>query len=255
MDRGLWITWYDLPEPDRAAYSAWLHATYLPELLRRPGYRWAAHYACVEKKAMRTMRQPGTHVHTADPAVPTGRQFILIVGAEDAHVFGDPVPGALHAALPAADRRMLSMRIGERVNIMTEAARVDGPARGDHADGEIPAPCVQLGSFRCDPGAEEEMLAWYAQWRMNAMRSTPGCVRMRRLASVAGWAKHAVLYEFESLLARNRDFMKHEDARPDMKAWSDRMVPKLTHAPGSASLACRIWPPAPPQPPEPSREP
>lgn len=52
------------------------------------------------------------------------------------------------------DRRMLSMRIGERVNIMTEAARMDGPARGDHTDGDLPAPCVQLGSFRCESGAE-----------------------------------------------------------------------------------------------------
>src|ERR1700688_2459924 len=44
-DRGLWVTWYDLPDKDRDAYLSWLHGTYLPEVLRRPGYLWAAHYA------------------------------------------------------------------------------------------------------------------------------------------------------------------------------------------------------------------
>ena len=36
-------------------------------------------------------------------------------GAQDGHVFGNPVPSAYHAALPEADRSMLAMRIGERV--------------------------------------------------------------------------------------------------------------------------------------------
>ena len=34
---------------------------------------------------------------------------------------------------------------------------------------------------------------------------------------------------------------KHEYGNPEMKAWSKRLVPKLTHAPGSANLARRIW--------------
>ena len=87
--------------------------------------------------------------------------------------------------------------------------------------------------------------AWYAQWRMAKMRTTPGCTRTRKLASVSGWAKHAVLYEFTSLEARNRHFIAHEDLDPEMKAWSDRIVQKLVHAPGSSTLACRLWSAAP----------
>ena len=34
-DRGLWITWYDLPESGRDAYLIWLHESYLPALLKR----------------------------------------------------------------------------------------------------------------------------------------------------------------------------------------------------------------------------
>lgn len=77
---------------------------------------------------------------------------------------------------------------------------------------------------------------------MPAMGRTPGCVRIRKLASVSGWAKHGVLYEFVSLEARNQHFIPHEDQHPEMKAWSDRVTKTLTHAPGSSSLAYRIWP-------------
>ena len=43
MDRGLFATWYDLPSDTEAEYLDWLHGTYLPAMLRRPGYLWAAH--------------------------------------------------------------------------------------------------------------------------------------------------------------------------------------------------------------------
>src|SRR5450756_2854312 len=49
-DRGLWVTWYDLPAEGRDAYLSWLHGTYLPALLKRPGILWAAHYATRERE-------------------------------------------------------------------------------------------------------------------------------------------------------------------------------------------------------------
>lgn len=243
MDHGLWITWYDLPEAGRADYLSWLHEAHLPRLLERPGYLWAAHYASVPKGANRTTGREGALRHTDDPGVPTGDRYILIVGAAHANVFGDPVPGALSASLPEADRRMLALRVAARVNVMTETARVEGPEAAAYREGLVAAPCIQIGSFNCAWQDEEELLAWYAAWRLPAMRTLPGCIRTRKLASVAGWAKHALLYEFVSVAARFEHFLKHEDARPDRKAWSDRMVAKLTHAPGSANLAVRTWPP------------
>jgi hypothetical protein len=244
MDRALWITWYDLPEKGCDAYFAWLHEKYLPQLLARPGYLGAAHYASVEKKARPHSARESGLVRTNDPALPSGYRYILIVAADDASAFGNFVPSALHAGLADEDRKMLAMRGGERVNIAVESARVDGPAAKDYKDGMALAPCIQLGAFNCEPQAEEEMLAWYTQWRMPRMRVTSGCVRMRRLASMLGWARHMVLYEFTSLADRNEHFVKHEDRDPDMKAWSDRMVRHLVHAPGSSTLACRIWPTA-----------
>ncbi len=244
MDRGLWITWYDLPDNGREAYLRWLHETYIPLVLRRPGFLWAAHYASLKKEKVQSMGRGIVRKHNISLAgVPSGDQYILMFGAEHAHVFGNPVPSALNAGLPDADRKMLAMRIGERMNILVEAARVDGPEAKDYQGGMAPAPCIQLGSFNCAWQDEEEVMAWYAQSRMRAMGELPGSVRTRKLASVAGWAKHAILYEYVSLEARNQYYLTLEAGRPDMKAWSDRTVTKLAHATGAgANLACRIWP-------------
>jgi hypothetical protein len=242
MDRGLWITWYDLADDGRDAYLAWLHGTYIPALLKRPGYRWAAHYAAIPKHTRPSSLREAALNHADDATLPTGDRYILLVGAEDAHRFGDPVPSVLNAAQSEEGRRMLNLRTGTRVNVMTEAARVEGPEAKGYKDGVALAPCIQLGNFNSRWQDEEEVLAWYAQWRMPAMQKLPGIIRTRRFASIAGWAKHIVLYEWTSLAARNANFLTHEDADPKMKAWSDRVVPKLIHAPGSSSVACRIWP-------------
>lgn len=241
-DRALWVTWYDLPHEQREAHLAWLHGSYIPAVLKRPGYLWAAHYASVKKQNMTTMRREKGVLNTTDAKVPPGEDFLLFFGASDSAVFGQCSPAEINAALTDADRARLAQRRNTRVNIMVEAARVEGPALTAYAAGMQLAPCIQMGQFNCTPEYEEEMMAWYARWRMPALSRLPGCLRVRKLASVAGWAKHAILYEFTSLEARNQHFTRHEDGRPDMIAWGDKMVAQLTHAPGSANLATRIWP-------------
>lgn len=242
MDRGLWITWYDLPADGHDHYLSWLHGIYIPKLLKRPGLLWAAHYA-LEKQFYKGGMQ-GRMRHTDDATVPTGKDYILLFGAEDAHAFAHPIPAKLHAELPQADREMLSMRIGERVNIFTEEARTDGPEAHRREANIALSPCIQVGSFNTGTYQdEEEMLDWYANWRVPSMRKLPGCLGARKLVSVAGWAKHGVLYEYLSLEARNKYFPNHESSNPAMNAWSERLVRKLVHAPGSLNPACRIWPP------------
>src|SRR5687767_6460126 len=139
MDRGLWITWYDLPDEGRETYLRWLHETYIPAVLERSGLLWAAHYASLKKQAVKGVGRGIERKHNISLAgVPTGDQYILMFGAEHAHVFGDPVPSALNAGLPEADRKMLAMRTGERVNIMVEAAKVDGPEAKNYQGGMAP---------------------------------------------------------------------------------------------------------------------
>jgi hypothetical protein len=239
LDRALWISWYDLADSGRDAYLSWAQNTYMPNLVKRPGFLYGAHY-----KSVVTPGVPGGGrlIHTKDPAVPTGNAYIMVFGAEDAHAFANPTPRKLHAQLGKDDQKMLAMRVGERVNIFTEEARADGLDAKKREENAALSPCIQLGSFQSgtDEGDEDDLLAWYALCRLPAMTRLKGCVGVRKTVSVSGWAKHSVLYEFVSVAERNKYFPDHEKGHPEDEAWTDRLVRKLLHAPGSPNVAERI---------------
>jgi len=232
-DRGLWVTWYDLPEAGRSDYLTWVHQTYVPALLKRPGYLWAAHYASIPNETAARVK------HT-DDAVPTGNAYILVVGGEDSNVFGRPAPHELHAELPATGQKMLAMRVGERTNIFAEGARVTGPGAKGYKDGMTLAPCIQFGTYNVDYRKEVDILAWYSQLQMPTLAKAEGCVRTRKLASVYGWAKMGILYEFASVELREKFFGSGRGGAQGHK-WQDA-VRALVHAPGSPNLGRRIWP-------------
>jgi hypothetical protein len=241
-DRGIWITWYDLPMEGRDAYFSWLHGTYLPGLLKRPGYLWAAHYASqdLEGGAENAKR----YKHIDDPKVGKGYHYMLLIAATDASVFGDPVPSLINAALPEEGKKMLALRTGERMNIFTEACRREGRALGAYKEGMTGAPCIQVGSFDCELEFEEQMHAGYVLERLPKMCATPSCVRTRKLNSVAGWAKHGIIYEFASKEGFDRDYAPAVANSPlGLNGYS--VVPNLTHAPNGPNSALRIWPPVP----------
>jgi hypothetical protein len=238
-DRGLWITWYDLPTEGRDAYFSWLHGTYLPALLKRPGYLWAGHYASGELEGGADNAKRYKHVD--DPKVGKGFHYMLLIAATDANVFGDPVPSVLNAALPEKDKKMLAMRMGERMNIFTETGRRDGTAHSAYKEGMLGTPCIQVGSFDCPTEFEEEMHAGYVLQRLPKMCATPSCVRVRKLNSVAGWAKHGILYEFASKEGFDRDYAPAVANSP-LGLNGHSVVPELVHAPNGPNSALRIWP-------------
>jgi hypothetical protein len=137
---------------------------------------------------------------------------------------------------------MLAMRIAERVNLMTETNRCEGHAGSAYKEGLTGAPCVQIGSFNCPVEYEEEMLAGYVQQRMPAHCGTGSCIGVRKLNSVAGWAKHAILYEYASLEGFNRDYAG-ANAKSPLGFKEHSIVPMLIHAPHGPNSALRIWPP------------
>jgi hypothetical protein len=240
LDRGLWITWYDLPDQGRDDYLSWLHETYLPGLLKRPGYLWAAHYATQDVEGANT----SCYHHVDDPQVGKGYRYILLVAGADANVFGNRVPSQIHAALPEESRKMLAVRAGERVNIMTEAGRRQGRAARAYQEGLLGTPCIQIGSFNCPTEYEEEMHAGYVQQRLPTVCGTESCVMTRKLNSVAGWAKHGILYEFASKEGYERDYAGAV-ARSPLGFGRHSVVPMLIHAPNGPNSAVRIWPPLP----------
>lgn len=245
-DHAYWITWYDLPaqESERDKYLAWVHGSCIPKVLALPGVSWGAHYASLPNIAPLGGGKGRVSRHAGAAEVPQGDAYILIFGAASPHVFANPGRAAFNATLSDADRAMLALRSGERSNIMIEEARIHGPAAKQPVPDVAPGPCIQLGSFNSiDWRDEEDMARWYAQWRLPSLQTLPGVIRVRKLVSVAGWAKHACFYEFASLEARNEHFVHYEASRPDMEAWSKEVVRKLVHATPLPIVARRTWPP------------
>lgn len=240
MDRGTFITWYDLPEDRRDEHHDWTHSVYIPRILELPGCLWAAHYASEDNVVL--PGQKGRLSHTDNPGVGSGDRFILIFGGEDAHTFGNPTPNELHASFSSEDQAMLAKRIGPRMNIAVEEGKKDGPEIAKRSSDLTPGPCIQMGSFKSGEAEQDEVMAWYAQWRLPSMAILPGCIGVRKLISVAGWAKHIIMYEFVSYEARNKYFLDHEGPTPEKENWTDRVVRKLNHVPGSPNVAQRIWP-------------
>ena len=243
MDQGIWATWYDLPEEGRAEYIAWFHSAYLPELVMRPGYLWAAHYEVIPNAIRRSKgfyspeRKEGTDIGA-------GTNFLVLVGAAMPHVFFNPSLAQLEAQQSDETSKMLAQRIGSRTLILTEEARVDGPEINKRPTGTTPGPAIQMGAFTMKTIEDEfELAAWYAQDRLMAMASMSGCIGTRKMVSVAGWAKHSILYEFMSLEEREKNFYQGLEGRAKKnQEWSVRVINSTIHAPGSPSVAQRIWP-------------
>ena len=168
----------------------------------------------------------------------------MMFGAGGAHAVANPTPDAFHATLSTDDKAMLALRTDERRNIMLEEARIEGPGIEENNPPMAPAPAIQLGSFNAGEwNDEEELAAWYAHWRLPSLMDLPGCVRVRKLVSVAGWAKHAVMYEFESMEMRLKHFEEpHESLSLDKTHWSSQITGNTVHTPGSPTIGPRIWP-------------
>lgn len=239
MDSAIWATWYDLPEEGANEYIAWLHEVHLPEMLERSGYLWAAHVDN-DKSEERAQNVNRRLTHTDDPAVPAGNGYLMLFGAESVHTFLDPSPAQLAENRGPDEREMLGLRAGVRECVFVETGRIDGPEIARRAPGITPGPRIQMGSFNINALENEEgMGAWYVQLRFPRMQTLEGCVGMRKLVSVCGWAKHAVLYEFDLNTSVEHYFQKELES----EAWSREMVGSLVHAPGSPSTGKRIWPP------------
>lgn len=240
MDQGIRAVWYDLPEDGKEEYLSWLHEDYLPSVLQRPGILWAAHYEVTGGGA--SMDKVGEILARAGDDVPTGQEYVLLVGAGSPHVFFKPIYEEVDAQDPTTEK-MLGHRVGERICVFTEEARINGPDFDYRAPDTTPGPAIQMGSFRADSLENEaDLAAWYAQYRLPAMARMKGSIATRKMVSVVGWAKHSVMYEFTSLEDRHEYFQNHESLALDETVWTNKIINYTIHAPGSPSIGHRIWP-------------
>ena len=242
MDQGIRIVWYDLNEEDKETYIEWLHHDYLPKVLSRPGILWAAHYKII--KSDKTIQKLSAYVGRDENAVdvPKGSDYALIIGAGSPHVFFKPSFDEIEASDPKT-LEMIRLRRESRTVVCTEQARVNGPEYGTRAVDTTPGPFIQLGHFRVRSIEEEfDLAAWYADYRLPTISCMAGAIAARKMVTVAGWAKHVVLYEFISREAHEVNFMGHESLAFSDGEWTHRVVKYTQHAPGSPSIGKRLWP-------------
>lgn len=244
MNEAIWATWYDLADDGRAAWLDWLHREYLPWLRRRDGVSWVAHYRNAGAgPALATYHDIAGHAPEGE-GLGTGGQYVQLVGAPGTHAFYRPNVFSSDG-LPDGFDAMLAQRAGLRSAILVEEARVDGPAVLARAPGAVPAPAIQFGTYRIRSLEEElDINLWYAHQRFPLMARMPGSVLTRKFVSSTGWAKHGILYEFESLEARTRHFEEPEESKVvDPAQWTGRIVRTTLHTPGSPFVGERTWPP------------
>lgn len=242
MGEAIWATWFDLSDADKDDHLAWLHGTHLPALLERPGFAWAASYrnsgggAHMDKIAD-TLARPDKD------EVPSGREYVVLVGAPDVELFFNPRVDQIEGQ--TGDAR-LNQRRGTRTAVFIEQSYVAGPEMATRPRGGPTGPAIQFGSFRTKTIEDEwDLSAWYSQYRLPAMSAMPGCVATRKLVAVAGWVKHAVLYEFTSLEQRQEHFQGHESLALDQRVWTNKIINYTVHSPGSPVIGRRLWPPIP----------
>jgi hypothetical protein len=238
MDNAILAIYYDLSEESRNKYLGWFHEKYLPELLSRSGYLWAAHYeaASAGRRFQKVLDALG---RTSDPGQSSGTGFVALFGGESTRTFFNPSLKQLKEREGDEAKEMIGLRVLPRAWIYTVEWSMDGPESRTRDSRGIPAPAIQMGRFNAPREDEEDLGAWYAQERMPMVSRAPGCVGGRKLLAAAGDPKHAVLYEFISLEARENHFVPLEET-----AWSDRIHHYVVHPPGSPFVGRRIWPPA-----------
>ena len=222
-DRGIWAIWYDIAPGNRAEYLDWFHRVHIPEKLSRPGYRWAAHYE---------LGHGGR-----------GTGYVALFGGDSTHTFLNPSPGQLATRQSPETRKFIGMRRNAAAGIFAEEIRIDGPQAATRGPGLTTAPVIQIGNFNApSPQVEDDLGGWYAQERFPLLTKLPGCVGTRKLLASVGAHKHAILYEFTSLEAREKHYAPLEAQARDPATWMGRVVPQLIHAPYSPAVGQRLWP-------------
>jgi hypothetical protein len=177
--------------------------------------------------------------HTALYSVTAGGdamkpQFVLAelesldVAVDVGHAFG------ASSGEPAPEYGLLGQSLLHQIDYAS------GPA--DVVGGGL-SPAVQFGVLNVkDVVNEWQLNETFERYRLKAVASVDGQVRMRRFISVAGFSKYAVLYEFQSLEARNVAFEKSlgSNALGANKNPASALIEYIVHAPGSPFVGVRV---------------
>jgi hypothetical protein len=237
VDESIWAVWFDLAEEEKDAHLRWLHGEYLPELDASRGIAWTAHY---ELHPEFFAKSRSRHTFTKDP-VGQAVDHLVLVGATSSAMFFDDRSPVLEKNQSAETQRRLPQRKEVRWLIGREDFRLNGPEYAQADLGGAPSECIQMGSFNVNsPEAEIGLGQWYQALRCPQFSRSGSCIRMRKLLSVAGWARHSVLYEFTSNEERARNLEGDRDIANNQ--WGESLLKHTIHSPGSPVIGLRAYP-------------
>ena len=242
MGEVLRAEWFDLADGARDDAWAWLHGEYLPAVQPAPGVAWVGHYEIVPHPDKPYIDGAPTKSETGDPNVPTGWQNVILTAAASPEVFfgrDNPIDALANTH---ADR--LAVRDNYRAAVFIEEQVTNSPEQRISPYGMGPPPAMQLGNYNANtPDDEVELARWYRFERFPRVSVSRGMVRGRKLVSIAGWAKHGVLWEFTDLPEGEFTFEPRFVEADRGETWPGRHVLEyVTHAPGSPHTGRRVWP-------------
>ena len=244
MAQALRAEWYNIDPADRPAFLGWLHGDYLPLLSEIAGVAWAGHYEIAEKApapASPSKSGAPSRQETSDPSVPRGSQFVLLTAVTNLDVLLLPSSDLGCAESDAAAR--LAIRKSWRDAVFVEEQCIEGPSNAAFPITAAP-PAMQLGNFIVrSPAEERELARYYRLHRFPQIAATAGCIRGRKLLSVAGWPKHGIFYEFTSMNESDELFETRFNNAISGKVWTGpHVLSYVVHAPNAPHAGRRIWP-------------
>lgn len=234
--------WFDLEDSFRRDTWDWLHQTYLPDVQSTQGVSWVGHYDIVEIPDKPYIAGAPQRKETTDASVPTGWQNVIMTAAASPEVFFGRNNGL--DILADANSDKLSARKKYRCAVFMEEQVVNSPEQRSSPYGMGPPPAMQLGNYNTTaPEDEFELARWYRAERFARVSVTPGMIRGRKMISIAGWAKHGVLWEFTDLPDGDSSFEHRFVAADRNENWKGRHVLEYAvHAPGSPHAGRLVWP-------------
>jgi hypothetical protein len=242
-DRAVWAIWYDVDEGDRQRFFQWLHETYLPTLAASKQFAFVANYERYRGPLTASWRLDNEAYERSTTAdMKSGTQFVQVIGAASPYPFIKAIEEHDAGRGPKGAGEMLKLRKGVRHEVFLEDERAHGPEGEKGLDASL-ARCIQFGNYRMKSVAQDlACMSWYPDVCFPALAQAKGSIRTRKLISVAGWAKHGVIYEFDSPEGRNEAFAEVQKLRAADPSKVFSLGPQTIHAPGSAFIGTRTWP-------------
>lgn len=242
MSEVIKVEWFDLDEGTGADTRAWLHNDYLPAVQASAGVGWVAHYDIVKSPSKGYIDGAPEKKETTDPSIATGWQNVILTAGLSAEVFfGQNSPIDALAEAHSTQRNALK---NYRSAVFLEEQVVNSPEQRAAPYGMGPPPAMQFGHYNTNTAEDDiELARWYRSERFSRVSVTPGMIRGRKMLSIAGWAKHGVLWEFTDLPEGDYSFEHRFVAAARDDEWHGRHVlDYVTHCYGSPNAGRRVWP-------------